>query len=126
MLANPRMTEPVFLCSIDATPDASGGIMQALISCRGEFVLQEDVADRILVQAYVPIVETIGETPFATVLTQKTSGKAFASYVFDHWDTMPSDPLREGTKAYELIMKVRKEKGLKLQLPVLADYLDKL
>jgi len=88
--------------------------------------LQEDVADRITVQAYIPIVETIGETPFATVLTQKTSGKAFASYVFDHWDTMPSDPLKEGTKSYELIMRVRKEKGLKVQLPVLTDYLDKL
>jgi len=126
LLASPRMSEPVFLCSIDATPDAAGGIMQALTSCRGEFVLQEDVADRITVQAYIPIVETIGETPFATVLTQKTSGKAFASYVFDHWDTMPSDPLKEGTKSYELIMRVRKEKGLKVQLPVLTDYLDKL
>ena len=38
---------------------------------------------------YVPIAETIGATPFATTLTQKTNGKAFVSYAFDHWSVRP-------------------------------------
>ena len=34
--------------------------------------------------------------PFATVLGQKTSGKGFVSYQFDHWQNMPSDPMTPG------------------------------
>jgi len=66
--------------------------MQALGACRGEFIEAEGEG-QITVKAYVPVAETIGKTPFATVLTQKTNGKASANYTFDHWATMGTDPL---------------------------------
>merc|ERR1712098_583571 len=100
--------------------------MGALGACRGELVVSEEVGDRLNVTAYVPIAETIGNTPFATVLTQKTNGKAFVSYAFDHWEVMPSDPLCPGTKSNDVMMAIRERKGLKLENPALGDYLDKL
>merc|ERR1712167_210167 len=98
--------------------------MQALGACRGELVLSEDSGDQLSVQAYVPIAETIGATPFATVLSQKTNGKAFVSYRFDHWENVPSDPLsfdkrqnKALTKAAEIMLQIRERKGLKIEPP---------
>merc|ERR1719281_2044050 len=101
--------------------------MQALGACRGELQLSEDSGDQLAVTAYVPIAETIGNTPFATVLSQKTNGKAAASYAFDHWETMPSDPLEYDpkkkieTKAATIMLQIRKRKGLKEEPPIFAD-----
>jgi len=126
MTAGMRLVEPVFLASIEAPSEASAGIMQALGACRGELVLSDDQGGTLSVTAYVPISETIGNTPFATVLSQKTNGKAFVSYAFDHWSTMPADPMTAGSKSYELMIDIRKRKGLKPEPPVFADYYDKL
>jgi len=135
MTADCRFQEPIFVVSIGAPAESQPGIMQALGACRGEFV-QAEGEGQITVEAYVPIAETIGKTPFATVLTQKTNGKASASYSFSHWSTMGSDPLNikkdktgewkpEG-RAAEILLEIRKRKGMKLEKPDFAEYYDKL
>jgi len=121
-----KLVEPIFMATIDAPVEASAGIMQALGSSRGELVVAEEQGDRLNVTAYVPISETIGNTPFATTLTQKTNGKAFVSYAFDHWEVMPSDPLQLNSKSNEIMMSIRRRKGLKEENPNLMDYFDKL
>jgi len=133
MTAGCRLVEPIFMSFIECPADCQPGIMQALGTCRGELVVSEELAGgRVSVQAFVPIAETIGDTPFATVLSQKTSGKAAANYAFDHWENIPSDPLQYDpkkkieTKAATLMLQIRKRKGLKEEPPVFADYYDKL
>jgi elongation factor 2 len=134
MMGQCRLVEPIFKAEIEATSDSSPGIMQALGACRGELVVSEDLpGSRVAVEAYVPIAETIGSTPFATVLSQKTNGKAAVSYAFDHWEPLPSDPLKVDpkkntpqTKAAEIMFAIRTRKGLKVEPPILTDYLDKL
>eukprot|EP00929_Paragymnodinium_shiwhaense_P057734 TRINITY_DN28900_c0_g1_i1.p1 TRINITY_DN28900_c0_g1~~TRINITY_DN28900_c0_g1_i1.p1 ORF type:complete len:913 (-),score=247.56 TRINITY_DN28900_c0_g1_i1:412-3150(-) len=133
MTAGCRLVEPMFKADIEASFEASSGIMQALGVCRGELVLSEERGPNVVVEAFVPIAETIGTSPFATVLSQKTNGKASVSYNFDHWSTMPSDPLdydaKKGianSKAAEIMLGIRARKGLKVEAPVLSDYLDKL
>jgi len=127
-----RFAEPVFSASIGASSDSQPGIMQALGACRGEFISCEEMAGQITVQAFVPIAETIGSTPFATVLTQKTNGKAAANYSFDHWETMNADPMefnkfgQPGSKAAEILIAIRRRKGMKLEPPQLIEYYDKL
>jgi elongation factor 2 len=131
-----RFQEPVFSVTIGASADSQPGIMQALGACRGEFISCEEAGSQITVLAFVPISETIGKTPFATVLTQKTSGKASANYSFDHWETMGADPLdmkkdkmgewQPNNRAGEILMAIRKRKGLRLEPPQLIDYYDKL
>jgi elongation factor 2 len=126
------LTEPIFNASIDATAEAQPGIMQALGACRGEFVQADDVGDRLAVQAFVPAAETIGQKPFATVLSQKTNGQASVNYEFDHWQNISSDPLdcdkfhKPNTKAAEIMLAIRKRKGLKESPPDFFDYYDKL
>jgi len=39
---------------------------------------------------------------------------------------MPYNPMKEGTKTYDIIMATRKRKGLKVELPVFENYYDKL
>merc|ERR1719424_2318011 len=136
MTATARFQEPVFSVAIGAAAESQPGIMQALGACRGEFISCEQTGNQISVLAYVPIAETIGASPFATVLMQKTNGKASANYAFDHWETQNADPLdfrkdKSGVygpqnKSAEILLAVRKRKGLKLEPPDLVEYYDKL
>jgi elongation factor 2 len=133
MLGQPKLVEPVFLADIEGPVNAGPGCLQAISACRGELVQTEQVGNRVSVQAFVPIAETIGATPFATVLSQKTNGSAFVSYKFDHWEALGSDPMavdsktgKPTTKAAEIALQIRERKGLKVAAPVLFDYLDKL
>merc|ERR1719272_1007842 len=132
MTADPKLVEPVFMATMEAPFTSQPGCLQAVSSCRGELVQSDQVGNRCVVQAYVPISETIGSTPFATVLSQKTNGSAFVGYKFDHWEAMGSDPMsvdktgKALTKACEIALGIRERKGLKASPPVLFDYLDKL
>jgi elongation factor 2 len=129
-----RLVEPIFKAMIDAAAEASPGIMQALGTCRGELVVSEDQpGGRVAVEAFVPIAETIGKTPFATILSQKTNGKAAVNYAFDHWQVMNADPLdvdkksnSTNTRTAEIMFEIRTRKGLKVEPPDFADYYDKL
>lgn len=133
MTGQARLVEPVFLSQIDSPADCSPGVLQALNGCRGELISSEEQGSSISFQVYVPVSETIGQTPFATVLSQKTNGKAIATYEFDHWETMPSDPLafdpktkKPTSKSAEVMLNIRIRKQLKPEPPNLDDYLDKL
>jgi elongation factor 2 len=45
--------------------------------------------------------------------------------VFDHWEPINGDPMVEG-KAQELVLAIRKRKNLKVVMPDVNDYNDKL
>lgn len=49
-------------------------------------------------------------------LREKTKGNAVQLSLFDHWDLIEGLPL-EDKNAEELMMKIRKIKGLKLEIP---------
>ena len=63
---------------------------------------------------------------FTADLRSNTGGQAFPQCVFDHWQVMPGDPLQEGSKPHEICQTTKKRKGLKLDLPDLNNYMDKL
>eukprot|EP00438_Fugacium_kawagutii_P035184 Skav232759 [mRNA] locus=scaffold1229:118040:131707:+ [translate_table: standard] len=91
------------------------------------------------VKAHLPVSESFG---FVGSLRQATSGQAFPQCVFDHWESLPGNCLEKGShlaqlgpagpgmgdagKMEDLVLSIRKRKNLKLQMPLLADYLDKL
>ncbi|KAI9608746.1 hypothetical protein H4Q26_004933 [Puccinia striiformis f. sp. tritici PST-130] len=75
------------------------------------------------VKAYLPVNESFG---FNGELRQATSGQAFPQMVFDHWELMPGTPLEKGSKLETLVHDIRKRKGLKLEIPALENYYDKL
>jgi len=74
-------------------------------------------------RAHLPVSESFG---FTAHLRSLTSGKAFPQCVFDHWSTIDNDPLEEGSKSNKIILDTRKRKNLKVEIPSLDAYMDKL
>merc|ERR1712161_18435 len=77
----------------------------------------------VQVKAHLPVSESFG---FVAALRQATSGQAFPQCIFDHWENLQGDALEEGSKLQDLILKTGKRKNIKVEMPKLADYLDKL
>jgi len=123
--AQPRLMEPVYLVEITCPEGAVGGIYGVLNRRRGHVISEESRIGTPLytVKAYLPVVESFG---FTADLRANTGGQAFPQCVFDHWQVIQTDPFETGSKTYDIIMKTRKRKGLKLELPDINDYVDKL
>jgi len=125
LTSEPRLQEPIFQADITAPQDAMGGVYNCLNQRRGTVIEEEQVSGTPLaiVKAYLPVAESFGFTEHLRSLTQ---GQAFPQCVFDHWETMTSSPLEAGSKSEQLVLTIRKRKGLKEGIPDLANYLDKL
>ena len=124
MTATPRYQEPIYLCNIATPQDVMSGVYQCFSQRRGVVFNEESVQGTPLleVKAYLPVSESFG---FTAHLRSLTSGQAFPQCTFSHWDLINQDPFDVKSKAYEITMAIRKRKGLKQELPVLADYIDK-
>merc|ERR1711959_397602 len=124
MTAKPTLQEPVFLVEITCPQDAMSGVYNCMNLRRG-CVFEENAREGtplMQVKAYLPVAESFG---FVSALRQQTSGQAFPQCVFDHWENMPGNAMEEG-KMRELVLAVRKRKNIKVEIPALGDYLDKL
>ena len=124
MTATPRYQEPIYLCNIATPSEVMSGVYQCFAQRRGVVFNEETVQGTPLleVKAYLPVSESFG---FTAHLRSLTSGQAFPQCAFDHWDLINNDPFDVKSKSYEITMAIRKRKGLKQELPVLADYIDK-
>jgi len=124
MTAQPTLQEPVFLVEITCPQDAMSGVYSCMNLRRG-CVFEENQREGtplMQVKAHLPVAESFG---FVSALRQQTSGQAFPQCVFDHWDNMPGNAMEAG-KMQDLILAIRKRKNLKVEMPKLVDYLDKL
>merc|ERR1711963_1170611 len=125
MQGKPSLQEPVFLVEITCPQEAMSGVYSCMNLRRG-CVFEENPREGtplIQVKAHLPVAESFG---FVSALRQQTSGQAFPQCVFDHWDVMPGDCMSAGSKMQELALAVRKRKNIKVEMPALGDYLDKL
>ena len=125
MMAKPGFQEPVYLVEIVCPEGGLGGIYSTLNRKRGHVFAEEQRPGTPMytVKAYLPVAESFG---FTGELRQATGGQAFPQMVFDHWQTMNGTPLEKGSKLEELMLTIRKRKGLKVEPPSLGDYYDKL
>jgi len=124
MTGTPTLQEPVFLVEITCPQEAMSGVYSCMNLRRG-CVFEENEREGTplrQVKAYLPVAESFG---FVAALRQQTSGQAFPQCVFDHWENIPGDAMAEG-KVQELVLNNRKRKNLKVEMPKLGDYLDKL
>merc|ERR1711881_723870 len=125
LTAKPSLQEPVFLVEITCPQEAMSGVYSCMNLRRG-CVFEENPREGtplIQVKAHLPVSESFG---FVAALRQQTSGQAFPQCVFSHWDAMPGDAMEKGGKMEEMILKIRERKKIKVAMPVLSDYLDKL
>ena len=124
LLASPTLQEPIFLVEITCPQDAMAGIYSCLNMRRG-MVFEENQKEGtplMQVKAHLPVAESFG---FTSALRQATSGQAFPQCVFDHWENIAGNPMVEG-KAQELVLSIRKRKNIKVEMPDINNYYDKI
>ncbi|MCQ6483140.1 hypothetical protein NPN19_25240, partial [Vibrio parahaemolyticus] len=72
----------------------------------------------------LPVMESFG---FNGDLRQATSGQAFPTMIFDHWQILPGgSPLDATSKVGQIVTTMRKRKGIKVEVPGVDNYYDKL
>jgi len=125
LTAGPRLLEPVYLAEITCPENAIGGVYGTLSRKRGHVFSEEQRVGTPLfnVKAYLPVNESFG---FTSDLRAATSGQAFPQCVFDHWQLLNQDPMDDSTRASEIVLGIRRRKGLNEGIPSLDRYLDKL
>jgi len=135
LAATPKLLEPVYAVDIEVPSDAMSGVYNTLGATRGEFVSMEDRSDvgvpLCKVSAFVPILETLENAQekrvgFTGLLRGNTKGKAFPVMRFSHWQRVQGDPVCGGSVSNGFAMETRQRKKLKLEMPRLADFHDKI
>lgn len=111
------------MCEITAPGDAMGGIYQTLNQRRGNIIEEIQLDSSLsIIKAHLPVAASYG---FTEDLRGNTQGKAFPQCIFSHWENISGVPY-EDAKGTNLVMDIRKRKGLKEELPDHKDLLDKL
>ncbi len=121
--AEPRLLEPVLLCTIEA-PRALVGTLYTFLASRQARVAHEEQhegAPLATLTVHLPALQSLG---FDAALRKVSSGAAFCSLAFSHHQLIDSDPLEEGSLAHRLVAEKRKRKGLGPLDP--AVFIDKL
>jgi elongation factor 2 len=123
--AKPAILEPMYQCSITVPQQAVAGVFSTLNARRGSVENKEDRAGTPLcmITAFLPVLESFG---FTGVLRQNTGGQAFPQMIFSHWQLVNGSPYDAGSQAEEIVLNVRKRKGLKDGMPAFSDYYDKV
>lgn len=122
--SHPTLLEPIFACEITVPQEAVGGVYQTLNPRRGLILDEEQLegTNMKIIKAELPVAESFG---FVQALRGNTQGTAFPQCFFDHWQPIKGLPY-EDPKAAEIVNKIRKRKGMKEDLPIVAEYFDKL
>jgi len=133
LMAEPRLMEPIFLVDIQAPQSVMGGIYSVMNKRRGTIVeeTQRPGTPMTNVKCHLPVAESFG---FTADLRANTGGQAFPQMLFDHWRLFPGNPFPEkgskvsqaDQKAIDTIVAVRKRKGMKIEIPELDEFRDKL
>ncbi|KAI9672458.1 MAG: Elongation factor 2 [Caeruleum heppii] len=126
LLADPCIMEPIFLVEIQVPEQAMGGIYGVLTRRRGQVMgaEQRPGTPLFMVKAYLPVMESFG---FTADLRSNTGGQAFPQSVFDHWEILPGgSPLDSATRPGQVVQEMRKRKGIKVDVPGVDNYYDKL
>ena len=121
--AEPRLLEPVLLCTVEA-PRALAGALYTFLASRQARVAREEQhegAPLVTLTAHLPALQSLG---FDAALRKVSSGAAFCSLAFSHYQLIDSDPLQEGSLAHRLVAEKRKRKGMPPLDPSL--FIDKL
>jgi len=134
--STPTLLEPLYSVQIEVPSlcnDAMNGVLSTFGMVRGEILSIEDGAERGIplnrVIGEVPIVETLQNEErdgFTGLLRGKTKGKAFAVMRFARWKPLEGDPMSEDTMAHDVVMAIRKRKGMKTEMPSFWDFAAKI
>ncbi|NLD65142.1 MAG: GTP-binding protein [Crenarchaeota archaeon] len=115
LTANPTLLEPIYRIIISVTSDLANQSSRILTSNRGKVTLFEQKGHLTQLSGYIPVAETFG---FSAEMRSATSGRAIWQLLFDHWEKLPQK------STTEVISKLRKHRGLALEIPKPEKFLE--
>jgi len=114
LMANDQLLEPVQKIQITVPQEQMGAAISQIQGRRGQLTTTESEGDQIVVNGTAPVAELFG---FAGDLRSATEGRAMWSTEFAGFQLVPANLVND------VVMSIRKRKGLKEQIPTPADYL---
>jgi elongation factor 2 len=108
LTAKPILLEPVYKTVVTVPTELAGECSRILETKRGKISSFEQKGLLTVIAAQVPVAETFG---MAKRMRSATSGRAFWQNILDRWEPVPEK------LAAEVILDVRKRKGLAADVP---------
>ena len=115
LMAGDTLLEPIQKLQITVPEEQMGAAISQIQGRRGQLFTTESEGDQIVVNGEAPVAELFG---FAGDIRSATEGRAMWSTEFAGFSPVPQNKLSE------VVMSIRKRKGLKEQIPTPKDYLD--
>ncbi len=116
--ADPVLLEPIYEIQVTTPPELIGNVVSLLSQKRGRVTGIEERGRISVVKGYVPVRETLGG--FSNEMRSATGGRAFWQTKFSHWAPLPKSMMTD------VIMEIRRRKGMKEEIPRAEDYMDTL
>ena len=113
LTAKPTLLEPILRVDIKVPQEWVSGALNVITRHRGRIVSMEQQGLLMRVIGELPVSESF---ELADEMRTATQGRAFWSYQFSHWAPVPQSLLEN------LVMEIRKRKGLPLRIPKPEDY----
>ena len=111
------LMEPYQKIQINVPQEQMGAATSQIQGRRGQVFDMQTEGDQFVVTGRAPVAELFG---FAGDLRSATEGRAMWSTEFAGFDVVPANILKD------VVMAIRKRKGLKLEMPRPTDYIDKV
>ncbi|MCZ9312674.1 MAG: EF-Tu/IF-2/RF-3 family GTPase, partial [Methanocorpusculum sp.] len=115
LMAGDTLLEPMQKIQITVPQDQMGAAISQIQGRRGQLSTTDAEGDQIVVNGEAPVAELFG---FAGDIRSATEGRAMWSTEFAGFSPVPQGMLSE------IVMGIRKRKGLKEQIPTPKDYLE--
>ena len=111
--AKPVLLEPILRIDVKVHQDYVGGVLRVITSKRGRVISIEQQGPIAMIRGEIPVSETFD---LADQLRNATAGRAFWATEFSRWAPVPE------SLAKELIIQIRRRKGLKEEIPKPEDF----
>ncbi|TRZ89799.1 MAG: elongation factor EF-2, partial [Methanosarcinales archaeon] len=115
LMAGATLLEPFQKVFIHVPQEQMGGAMREMQGRRGSILDMQSEGDTTIIEAKAPVAQLFG---FAGDLRSATEGRAMWSTEFAGFETIPGNILND------IVMDIRKRKGLKLEMPKPSDFID--
>jgi elongation factor 2 len=117
LIAGDVLMEPYQKIQINVPQEQMGAATSQIQGRRGQVFDMQTEGDQFVVVGRAPVAELFG---FAGDLRSATEGRAMWSTEFAGFDVVPANILKD------VVMAIRKRKGLKLEMPRPTDYIDRV
>ncbi|MBE0522030.1 MAG: elongation factor EF-2 [Candidatus Methanoperedenaceae archaeon] len=114
LMAGSTLLEPFQKVFIHVPQDQMGGAMREIQGRRGAVLDMKSEGDTTIIEAKAPVAQLFG---FAGDIRSATEGRAMWSTEFAGFEPLPQNMLNE------IVLDIRKRKGLKLELPKPSDFI---